>query len=219
MPLGSLHVTFLLFYIIRRDTALTQETFETVIVSKTENARRICQNNEIEKGQMPPKRSANIVKYDLSSSPLRLKASSSSLKKSPERFVLENSTPSFLRSDPYMICNPTMSSTTCSLGSPEVAIFQEVDLSLGSIAGRQGHKSHSPSSSTSTSKKKAKNQMEPSRIVELTRARSNSSDPDSLFREERRHSHRRSGSNSFNNSNPPSSSLSDLSMMIDGIAY
>ncbi|PWN32176.1 uncharacterized protein FA14DRAFT_175022 [Meira miltonrushii] len=217
MPLGSFHVTILLFYIIRRETKddSVQKLKPFVITAKESDPNHGKDNQ----GEIVQKRSPNMVRYELPSSPLRSKTSSpSSLNKSPERFILESSTPSFLRSDPYKICSPTSAS---SPGSPEVTYYQEEESpSEHSFASHHGSKTHSPSSSTSTGKKRARVQVAPGRIVELARAES--SEPDSSSHHsggERRFSHRRSRMSSFNNSNPPSSSLSDLSVIVDGVAY
>ncbi|MCO5565469.1 hypothetical protein L7F22_019142 [Adiantum nelumboides] len=163
------------------------------------------------------------VRYELPSSPLHSKASlPSSLSKTPERFILESSTPSFLRSDPYIICNPVVSLSGSNPGSPEIAYYQEEEsLSPISLASNHDSKTHSPSSSTSTGtgKKRTRIQLAPGRIVELARAESVEPDRNSRQGEEIRFSHRHSRMNSFNNSNPRSSSLSDLSIIIDGVAY
>lgn len=216
MPLGSFHVTFLLFYIIKREAEdeSNQEMKAVAITAKGSDSN----HGKEEQEKVTEKGSPNMVKYDLPSSPFCSTSSSpSSLSKSPERFILESSTPSFLRSDPYMICNPISAS---SPGNAEVIYFQEEDSrSEHSLASHHGSKTHSPSSSTSTGKKRAKIQIAPGRIVELARAESAETDGSSQQEEGRRFSHRRSRLDSFNNSNPPSSSLSDLSVIVDGVAY
>ena len=218
MPLGSFHVTFLLFYIIKKETTddAKQEPKANVITTK-DNAVEQSKKDEREVVQ---KTTPNTVCYELPSSSLRSKASSLSLQtKSPERFILETSTPSFLRSDPYMICNSAMSVSASNPGSPELTYYQEEE--ENPRRENRYSKTHSPSSSTSTGtgKKRARIQIAPGRIVELARAESIESDHSSHQREEGRFSHKHSRMDSFNNSNAPPSSQSNLSMITDGVAY
>lgn len=166
MPLGSFHVTFLLFYIIKKETSddSKQETEANVPITK-DNA---VEQSKKDEGEVVQKELSNTVCYELPSSPLRSKASSLSFQsKSPERFILETSTPSFLRSDPYMICNSAISVSASNRGSPELMYYQEEEHPENARRENRDSKPHSPSSSTSTGtgKKRARFQIAPGRIV------------------------------------------------------